>query len=664
MKIYLIALFLLLTVTTGLFAEEIQTVSPDGNVIVYFDLSPIGEPQYKISFGGNEFMLWSKLGLNLKDGGKISADMKVTTIERETIDETYRLYSGKSAYSRNYCSETRISLQENSAGKRKLDIIFRAYNDGAAFRYVLPAQQSISDFVISAEETYFNFAGNYLCWAMKKDKMSHSYEGEYLPYTMNKLSGDPSDPLRSYPYITMPLTIQAADNLFICLSEAAITDYAGMHLTVNGPASLKGNLSPYPDDNSISVKGKTPANSPWRVFVLGSAPGRLVESNLILNLNEPNRIPDAESWVKPGKSLWSWWSLDRGFDASFGFQMVGTNTTRYYIDFAAANSLDYVLLDGGWYGWLHLEKGYVHHDPRKTLPELDLPAVSQYAASKGIGLILWVQWTDIDKEMISWLDYLQSINIKGIKVDFMDRDDQYMVDFYHRLAVECAKRKIFIIYHGSYKPDGMTRTYPNMLTFEGVLGNEYSKWTNQPVPVHNVTIPFTRMITGPMDFTPGSMVNTTKEAFAPDMMKPVTMGTRAQQLAMLVVYESGIQSLCESPKLYEVLPEFEFYRQAPASWDSTIVLSGKISEYIVIARKKGDTWFLGAMTNWDRRELTVDLGFLGQGSFEAEIYADGPNADMVPSEVAISRKSVSAGESFSLSLAKGGGCGIIFRRRN
>jgi alpha-glucosidase len=662
MKKYIIIFVVFFLGLSAVRSEEISTKSPDGNIEIVFTLTAAGEPQYKVISNGVTFVNWSRLGLNLKDGGLISGGMAVNNTERKTIDETYPLYSGKSANARNYCNETMVSLQETGGKKRKLDLYFRAYNDGAGFRYALPRQQEINEFIISSEETTFNFAGNYDCWAMKKEKMNHSYEGEYLPYQLNKISGDPADPLKSYPYITLPLTIKASNDLYICLTEAAITDYAGMHLTVNGPASFKGKLSPYPDDNSIAVKGKTPAVTPWRVFVIGQKPGDLVQSNLVLNLNEPSKIPDAAGWIKPGKSLWSWWSLDRGFDPSFGFQMVGSNTTKYYIDFAAANSLDYVLLDAGWYGWLHLEKGYVHHDPKKTLPELDLPATSSYAKSKNIGLILWVQWTDIDKEMDQWLDYFQTLEIKGVKVDFMDRDDQYMVDFYHRLAIACAERKIFVMFHGAYKPDGLTRTYPNLLTYEGVLGTEYAKWSDLPAPQHNATIPFTRMIAGPMDYTPGSMTNSTKEKYAANMTRPMTLGTRAQQLAMIVVYESGIQTLCESPKIYENLPEFEFYRQSPASWDTTIVLDGEIGKYIVVARRKNDTWFIGAMSNWEGRALQVDLGFLGSGKYSAEIYADGPNADVNAEEVSITRTSVTPSETLSLRLAKGGGAGIILRR--
>jgi alpha-glucosidase len=262
------------------------------------------------------------------------------------------------------------------------------------------------------------------------------------------------------------------------------------------------------------------------------------------------------------------------------------------------------------------------------------------------------------------LNYFQQLGIKGIKVDFMDRDDQYMVDFYHRIAGECAKRKLLINFHGGYKPDGLERTYPNLITREGVLGNEYAKWDSvYPNPVYNVTIPFTRMVVGPMDYTPGSMVNVTKEQYVPRQKHPMTMGTRSQQLAMLVVYQSGITMLCESPKIYEQLPEFNFIKQVPAIWDSTIVLEGKIGEYIVIARKKGNDWFVGAMTDWNSRNINIDFSFLESGGYESSVYSDADDADTNPQNVKITSSIVNSSHNSSYRLAKGGGLAIILRKK-
>ncbi|MEO8513493.1 MAG: glycoside hydrolase family 97 protein [Ignavibacteria bacterium] len=646
-------------------SEEIKTTSPDNSIVISFKLSENGEPLYSINYNGVQFLNWSKLGLNFKGSGMLASDLKLVTIARNTVDETYRVYSGKSKYSRNYCNETLISLEEKKSPARKIDIYFRAFNDGAAFRYGIPEQQNINSFEISTEETYFNFEGDYQCWAMKKNSFRHSYEGEYKPYKLSAINNTPGDTTSNFPYITLPLTFKMSDNLFVSLSEANITNYPGTVLLKSDGNTLKSKLSPEIANNDISVRGETPAVSPWRLFIIGSRPGKLIESNLVMNLNEPCKIDDASDWIKPGKSTWSWWAEDRGFDPNFGYQILSTKTVKYYVDFASSNSLQYVILDGGWYGWFDASKDDAVHDLTKTLPELNLPEAAAYANSKGIGLILWVVWYEIERQMTQALDYFQSLGIKGLKIDFMDRDDQYMTDFYRKIAEECAARKMVIDFHGAYKPDGLSRTYPNILTYEGVLGNEYARWDKLfPNPQHNVTIPFTRMVAGPMDYTPGSMVNSTKENYIGQWKYPMTMGTRSQQLAMTVVYESGLVTLCDSPKLYEALPEFEFLKKVPAAWDSTIVLDGKIGEYIIIARKKDKDWFIGAMTNQNSRDINIDLSFLENSNYEAYIYSDAPDADLKPSNVKISKQVLNKGDSMNIRLAKGGGLAVFLKKKS
>lgn len=663
MKLFTVLITILLCNTV--FSQLYNTVSPDKNIRITFRLDNKGTPQYSITFGKTSFLKWSDLGLNLKGSGLLNSNFKVASVSRKLIDETYPIISGKSKYGRNYCNETRISLEEKSGSPRKLDLYFRAYNDGAAFRYGLPEQQNISSFIIETEETNFNFAGDYKCWAMKKDRFRHSYEGEYLDYNISNLFSKQGDSLMNFPYITLPLTMEVNNNLFFTISEAAIVDYAGMYLIQSGDQlGLKSKLSPDTVHKDISVKGNTPLVTPWRLFIIGDSPGSLIESNLILNLNKPSKIEDV-SWIKPGRSTWSWWAEDRGFDPSFGYSILATNTVKYYIDYARANSIEYVILDGGWYGWFDATKDDAVHDITKSLPELDLPYVTSYANSKGVGVILWVVWYELERQFKEALDYYEKLGVKGIKVDFMDRDDQYMTDFYKRLAIECAKRKMIVMYHGAYKPDGLSRTYPNILTYEGVLGNEYARWiTGLPHPNYNVVLPFTRMIAGPMDYTPGSMTNSSEKDYIGRWKYPMTKGTRAQQMAMLVVYESGIVSICESPKIYEKLPEFNFIKQVPAAWDSTIVLDGKIGEYIVIARKKDDKWFIGGMTDWKSRNININFNFLENGEYECEIYSDAEDADINPGNVSISSLNINNNNTIlPFRLAKGGGLGIVIRKK-
>lgn len=662
MKLLLIFLFFLYS-TVGC-AEDIVTASPDDVVKISFRLGNNAQAQYMVTYGSTSFLKWSNLGLKFKDSDLLGGNLKVISVERNPVDDTYTIISGKSKYGRDYCNETKITLEEKSAPGRKLELYFRAYNDGAAFRYGIPQQAGMNEFILQTEETYFNFAGDYKCWAMKKDRFRHSYEGEYIDYKLSNLFSKPGDSLMNFQYITLPLTIEANNNLYLSMSEAAITDYAGMYLVKgNGSLGLKSKLSPDTVQKSISVRGKTPFVTPWRLFIIGNKPGRLIESNLIMNLNEPSKIANTD-WIKPGRSTWSWWAEGRGFDPSFGYQILANNTVKYYIDYAARNSIEYVTLDGGWYGWFDATKDDAVHDVTKSLPELDLPAMAQYSASKNVGLILWVVWYELERQFEQALDYYQSLGIKGVKVDFMDRDDWYMVDFYHRIARECAERKMFVTYHGAYKPDGLSRTYPNILTYEGVLGNEYARWiTGLPHPDYTIMLPFTRMIAGPMDYTPGSMTNSTEAAYIGRWLMPMTKGTRTQQMAMTVVFETGILSLCESPVIYEKLPEFNFIKQVPAKWDSTIVLDSKIGDYIVIARKNGSNWFIGGMTDWNSRNVNVDFSFLENGQYECGIYADADDADVNPGNVKITNITVDNSFNSSFRLAKGGGLAIILKKK-
>lgn len=644
--------------------SQIQLYSPDSGIKIEFRTDNEGKPQYRVSSSNEQFLNWSSLGINLANNENLNSGLKIVNTETKVIDETYKNYSGKTLYAHNYCNETKIFLEEQNNLKRKLQIIFRAYNDGIAFRYEIPEQKSFASVTISNENSNFNFAGDYECWAMKKDRFRQSYEGEYRYYNLSNLQDKPGDSTSLFPYITLPVTFRVNKNLYLCLSEAGIIDYPGMYLMKGGNYSLKSRLSPDSSQKSISVRGKSPMFTPWRLIIIGKSPGDLFQSNLIKNLNDPNIISDADDWIKPGKSTWSWWAEDRGFEPDFNYQILSTKTVKYYIDFAAANNFQYVTLDGGWYGWFDATKDDAVHDITKTLPELNLPEVSEYAKQKGIGLILWVVWYELERQMTEALDYYESLGIKGIKVDFMDRDDQYMTDFYKRTAEECAKRKMFVTFHGAYKPDGLNRKYPNILTYEGVLGNEYARWiTGLPNPNHNVMLAFTRALAGPMDYTPGSFTNVNEENYEGRWKHPMTKGTRCHQLALSVVFESGILTLCESPKIYEKFPEFDFFRKIPAAWDSTLYIEGNIGEYIIIARRSGDNWFIGGITNNNSRKIKFGLNFLDKGKYSAKVYSDAFDSDKNPGNVLITDLTVSQNNKIELVMAKGGGFAVLLEKK-
>ncbi len=360
--------------------------------------------------------------------------------------------------------------------------------------------------------------------------------------------------------------------------------------------------------------------------MVGDRPGALIESTLLYSLSDPSEIADT-SWIKPGKVAWDWWSGPFIPGASFP---VGMNdaTIEHFIDFASELGLEYMLIDAGWYG-SHRD---VTADITRSIPAIDVPGLVSYGKARNVGILLWLNWENVRDQMDVAFPLYEKWGVRGVKVDYMNRKDQEIVAFYHRVLRTAARYHLAVDFHGAYTGSGEERTWPNLLTREGVMGLEYSKWSDRSTPRHNVTIPFTRMLTGPMDYTPGAFRNRTLDTFVPRDEAPFAMGTRAHQLAMFVVFESGLQMLADAPEAYRGEPGGEFLRVVPASWDETRVLDGRIGEYIVVARRRGSEWFLGAMTD-EPRTLSVPVDFLGAGSFEATRYADEPESETTPTRI-------------------------------
>jgi alpha-glucosidase len=384
---------------------------------------------------------------------------------------------------------------------------------------------------------------------------------------------------------------------------------------------------------------------PWRVLGLAERDEDLLTNQIVWLLEKPSQVQDT-SWIKPGKVSWDWWNANNVYGVDFKAG-INTATYKYYIDFAAKNKLDYIILDEGWY-----KLGNV----LDVVPEINMQELAAYAKEKNVGIILWVVWKSLDDQLIPALDQYAKWGVKGIKVDFMQRDDQKLIEYYYKVSRETAKRKMLVDFHGAQKPSTMTRTWPNLISTEGVRGMEWSKWSAETEPKHNVTLPFTRMFLGPMDFTPGAMLNATKATFAPIMNHPMALGTRCQQLAMYVVYESPLQMLSDSPTNYEREPEsLEFLREVPTTWDESRGLGGQISEYVVMARRKASDWYVGAMSDWTARDLDIDLSFLPAGNFTMEAYQDGVNADRMASDYKKVTMQVNKSTKLKVHLAPGGG---------
>lgn len=621
--------------------------SPDGRVEIVVDADPVtGGPVYTVRHHGRPVIAPSPLGLMFEGYRKIGPGLVQTGTERRAADTRYTLVAGKTATARDHYQELVLHYAEPDDARRKLDIVLRAYDDGVAFRYRVPAQAGFApDFRLANELTEFATAPDDRCFGLNLGKFGTSHEGEYDPFVPAMV--------RTHNLYELPVTCRTAGGSSYAIAEADLHDYAGLYLMgrETGAPGFAAKLSPRIDDPKIAVKAdiaRTPIETPWRVVMLGDTPGALIESTILTSLNP---APDGDfSWVKPGKSAWDWWN---GPTLST-VPKAGMNaaTIKAYIDFAAASGLDYMLIDEGW----SVNSGgggtvYPGADIMKTVPEIDLPALVRYAADRKVGLWLWANWQVLARDMDRAVPFYAKMGIKGFKVDFMDRDDQQMVDFFHRMFRLTADNHMMLDLHGAYHPTGAIRTWPHYLTQEGVLGAEYNKWTRRITARHNVTLPFTRGLAGPYDYTPGGFRNATPQTFRIEPQTPMVQTTRGQALAMYVAFDSPFQIVADSPDNYRDAAGFDFIRTVPASWDETRVLAGEIGEQILIARRKGKDWYVGAMTNETGRTMDVPLGFLGSGRFTATRWQDAA----APTDVKRDVTTVQAGDRMRLVLAASGG---------
>ncbi len=396
------------------------------------------------------------------------------------------------------------------------------------------------------------------------------------------------------------------------------------------------------------VSGTT--NFPWRVLGVFNRDADILNSDLVYQLADESRVKDI-SWIKPGKVAWDWWNAWNisGVDFVSG---VNTETYRYYIDFAASQGIEYVILDEGW----AVNK---KADLMQVVPEIDLKAIVKHAEEKGVGIILWAGYYAFERDMENICRHYHEMGVKGFKIDFMDRDDQPMTEFIYKAADVCARYQMLVDFHGMYKPTGLQRTYPNVLNNEGVFGLEQMKWSTQDMVLYDVTFPFIRMFAGPVDYTQGAMRNAIKSNFKPIFTEPMSQGTRCRQLAQYVVYESPLNMLCDNPTNYLKEPLCtRFIAQIPTVWDETVTLSGEVSKYITIARRKGDVWYAGGLTDWQARDLEIDFSFLPAGTYELEIFRDGINADKVAMDFKHEKRNIQSGEKLKVHLAPGGGFAV------
>jgi alpha-glucosidase len=614
--------------------------SPDGKIEIRIRME--SRVQYDLLVNGRMLLQNSSMGINV-DQTLLGHDPKIRSVKEVSHDQMLDpVVKQKFAKIRDNYNEMRIDTQDGMA------VIFRAYDNGMAYR--LETSLPRAQVKIFGEEVNFKFANDYTVFYGQEDSFFSHNERQYLPHKLHEIA---PNMLASLPAIVDTGGVKLA------LAESDIEDYPGLWLKGTGGNGLSGVFPPYPlkqvlekdrdykvteaaDYTAVTGGART---FPWRIIGVAEKDGDLITNQLVWLLAKPTGLKDT-SWIKPGKVAWDWWNANNVYGVDFKAG-INTETYKYYIDFAAKYGLQYIILDEGWY-----KLGNV----LDVVPEVNVQELVDYGKQKNVGVILWVVWKTLADQMQPALDQFAKWGVKGIKVDFMQRDDQLLMNFYNTLASETAKRKMLLDFHGAVRPATMTRTWPNLISAEGVRGMEWSKWSADSNPAHNVTLPFTRMFMGPMDYTPGAMRNATKATFAAIFDRPMAMGTRCHQLAMYVVFESPLQMLADSPSNYMREPEaMEFLGPVPSVWDETRVLDAKIAEYVVVARRSGQDWYIGAMTNWTPRDLDLDLSFLPSGALHMESYQDGVNAGRMASDYKLVKGPLDKNTRLKIHLAEGGG---------
>ncbi len=645
---------------TAALADTTTVTSPNGRLQVSVDASDTGL-SYHVDYDGKPVITKSGLGI-ISDAGTIGGSNAQTVARSEpvSVHDTYHMVAGKAKDIADTYNQTTLSLDQAGKAPLHYGLIVRAYDSGVAIRFTLTDQNGALKILnVSGEQTRFNFADNFTCWGANQGRFVNSHEGEFDPVKASQI--------RNFHLFDAPLVCKTGvGDTTIALAEADTKDYPVAWFTGRGDGGygVEPVLTPRADDDA-GARQKTvaakitltaePFRTPWRVIMVGDHPGDLTASTLVPQLGAPSQVTDT-SWIKPGKAAWDWWN-----DWAVDVPHPGLNTESYkaYTDFAAEMNAQYILIDEGWSVGSSTEPN-PQADLTKSIPAIDIPAIVSYAKSKGVGVWVWAQWQQLDNQMDAALSKYEAWGLKGIKVDFINRSDQQAVDYYYKLMRKAAQHHLMVDLHGAYAPNGLLRTFPNYMTQEGVMGAEYNKWSARITATHNVTLPFTRMILGPMDYTPGGFHNATPATFVSRNHEPMVQTTRGQAVAMYVVYDSPFMMIADSPAAYKN-PDgswadgADLIRKVPVTWDETRVVQGDIGQFIVSARRSGDTWYIGAMTNEQGRTVTVPLDFLKTGNYAAHLWQDGADA----THLAVSDQTVTAGSSLTLMLAPSGGAAVI-----
>ena len=664
MKIKSLIICIVLLVSSNFVSaqKKYSLQSPDKKINV---IVTIGEEYltYSVTHDSTIVINDSPITMELSDGKVLGKNPVVRNYKTETVDKLIKANFYKKEYVEDYYNELTITF------KGSYNVQFRAYNDGVAYRFCTRYPKPIT---IVREGIVYNFSDNHTAYipyvnARRSEldfitkQFFNSFENTY---TITPISDMITDRLAF-----MPILVSLEDGKKVVITEADLENYPGTYLIRNSEEnSIKGLHATYPktevqgghnmlqyvveerEDYIARVQGTR--DFPWRCMIISTEDKELTNNDMVYRLASPSRIEDV-SWIVPGKVAWEWWNAWNIKDVDFE-SGINNETYKHYIDFASEYGIEYVILDEGW----AVNK---EADLFNVIPEIDIAELVEYADSKGVGIVLWAGYLAMDRDMEEVCKYYSEMGVKGFKVDFMDRDDQKTVDFYYRMAATAAKYHLIVDFHGAYKPTGMNRTYPNVLNFEGVFGLEQVKWAPDiDLVTYETTIPYIRMLAGPMDFTQGAMRNANKDNYRAVWSEPMSQGTRCRQLAEYVIFESPFNMLCDSPSNYRDEDECTRYiAEIPTVWDETIALDGKVGEYTVIARRSGDRWYVGGITNWDEREIEIDLTELDLKTHHAIEFRDGVNANKIAEDYVKNNITIE-NNTYKATMRKGGGFVIIF----
>ena len=643
----LIKIFLVLLITlvgAKAVGQAITVKSPDNSIVITINNDE--KLNYSVTFHERSIVNSSQLGFELKDEPAMTGNFAIQDQSLKNFSEKWiPVVKSKHSEILNSYNELLLSLREKSGPMRQLGMEIRAYNDGVAFRYKLLRAARAGDRQITKELTTFSIPGDPKAWIVEYKGYSSSNEAEFFEHPLSYLT-DKS-------IAGIPMLMEYGNKCWVAITEAKIDNYAAFYIGTNGVSNqLTTKLVPVPGEpeNGVKVRFNDEVYTPWRVLMIGETPGTLIESEIIQNLNDPCAIKDP-SWIKPGLSAWDHWCSG---DVKMEMPVI-----KQYINLASEMGWPYMLVDWQWYGKFNTPEA----DLTKLAPQIDMPEIISYARSKNVKIIVWLYSSDVNRNSAYKIAFpiYEKWGIAGIKIDFMDRDDQWMINWYHDIIKCAAENHLMVDFHGAYKPDGIIRTWPNMITREGVMGNEYYKFSNKMSPEHNVKLAFTRMLAGQMDYTPGAFLNVTKEQYK-NQTPAVVWNTRAAELSKFVIYESPLTVVCDHPDNILNQPGSDFLKIVPTTWDDIKFIGGYPGDYVALAKRSGDKWFLGVMNNSVGKNVEISLSFLPAGTYEAETWSDTKNSDKEPKELKKNIQVLKSG-TMKVTLAKNGGFVAVIKRK-